>query len=145
MWVIQGILIGLTAGAIMGIISQLGYWIGWIKSHLIVIDGRFALTKMRQKITTPAIYLVGIAIHLITSIVFACVYVLISNLFGFELRNIPILAAYIFALWLAMLFTALPVAGQGLAGNKIRCYVWLEQLVLHAVFGIGLWWASGIF
>ena len=48
--------------------------------------------------------------------------------------------------WLvaAMLAVALPVAGQGFMGKKIRSSVWLEQLVLHVIFGFSLWWALGI-
>ena len=43
MWIIDGILAGLIAGIIMGIFSQLGYWFGVVKSHLIVVDGAFGV------------------------------------------------------------------------------------------------------
>jgi len=42
------------------------------------------------------------------------------------------------------LAVALPIAGQGFMGNKIRRSVCLEHLVLHVIFGIGFWWALGI-
>jgi hypothetical protein len=43
-----------------------------------------------------------------------------------------------------MLAIALPAAGQGFLGRKIRGHVWLEQLILHIVFGFNFWWALGI-
>ena len=145
MWILQGVLAGLVAGAIMGCVSQLGYWLGWLKSHLVVVDGEFALRKMKQKISTPAVYITGILIHLVTSIAFGIVYMVLAQVLGFAPGNKWIMTIYILLLWLAMLLVALPVAGQGLLGKRIHRYVWLEQLILHAVFGISFWWALGIF
>ena len=143
-WMVDGILAGLIAGVIMGSFSQLGYWLGILKSHLIVIDGKFALSKIKLGTTVQAVYASGILIHLITSIVFGIIYVLIAELVGFELRSIWPIATYVLVLWLTMLFTALPIAGQGFLGNKISRYAWLEQLVLHIIFGFSFWWGLGI-
>ena len=144
MWIIEGILAGLIAGVIMGCVSQIGYWIGILKSHLIVIDGKFVLLRLKQNTNTTTVYIIGIILHLITSIIFGVIYVLIAKFVGFEPRIVWALSVYILILWLAMLLTALPVAGQGLFGKKINRYVWLEQLILHIVFGISLWWALSI-
>jgi hypothetical protein len=140
MWIIDGILAGLIAGVIMGCVSQIGYWIGILKSHLIVIDGKFVLLKLKQNTNATAVYIIGIILHLITSIIFGIIYVLIAKFVGFEPRNVWAFSVYVLILWLAMLLTALPAAGQGFMGNKIHRYVWLEQLVLHIVFGISFWW-----
>ena len=43
-----------------------------------------------------------------------------------------------------MLAIALPVAGQGFSGRRIRSAVWLEQLVLHVIFGIVFWLALSV-
>ncbi len=139
MWIMDGVLAGLIAGVIMGFVSQISYCFGILKSHLIIIDGRFALQKMNRNDTGLAVYLTGIVLHLITSMVFGIIYVLIARLFGFDVRNITIIIIYFFILWLAMLFFALPVAGQGSMGNKIHRFVWLEQLVLHIIFGLSFW------
>ena len=144
MWVVDGIITGLIEGIFMGILSQLGYWFGVIRSHLIVVDGAFALRMLRRDGGTPVTYGVGIIIHLLTSIVFGIVYVAIVQLAGFTLQWFVAVAVYVFILWLAMLIVALPIAGQGLMGNKIRGAVWLEQLILHVIFGFGFWWALGI-
>jgi len=144
MWIIEGILAGLIAGVIMGCISQLGYWLGILKSHLIVIDGKFALRKIQLHTTTQAVYSIGIFIHLVTSIIFGIIYVLIAELVGFELRSIWPIAVYVLLLWLAMLFSALPIAGQGFMGSKVSRYAWFEQLVLHIIFGFSFWWGLGI-
>jgi uncharacterized membrane protein YagU involved in acid resistance len=144
MWIIDGILAGLIAGVIMGCVSQIGYWLGILNSHLIVIDGKFVLLKLRQNTNTMAVYITGILIHLITSIVFGVIYVLIAEFVGFEPRSEWALSVYVLILWLAMLLTALPVAGQGFFGKKLHRYAWIEQLFLHIVFGLSFWWALGI-
>jgi len=144
MWIITGILAGLTAGIIMGICSQLGYRLGIVKSHLIVIDGAFVLRIMKQDSSTTATYVVGTIIHLATSVIFGIVYAVIARAAGFAMQQAVFVLIYVFVLWLAMLVVALPVAGQGIAGSKIRSSVWLEQLVLHVIFGLGFWWALGI-
>jgi hypothetical protein len=144
MWLINGILAGLIAGIIMGCISQIGYLIGILKSHLIVIDGKFAFRKISQSTSTPAIYVMGIIIHLITSVAFGVVYALIASIIGFDLRSAWAIFIYVLLLWLAMLFTALPVSGQGIMGKKISRFAWLEQLIHHIVFGFSFWWALGI-
>jgi hypothetical protein len=55
--------------------------------------------------------------------------------------NGRLIAFYVFLLWLSMLFVALPIAGQGFLGIKLGPVTWIEQMVLHVVFGIGLWGA----
>ena len=144
MWIIDGILAGMIAGAIMGCVSQIGYWLGILKSHLIVIDGKFVLLELKQNTNTVAVYITGIVIHIITSIAFGIIYVLIAEIVGFDFRSFWPLSIYFLILWLAMLLTALPVADQGFFGKKIHRYVWIEQLVLHIVFGISFWWSLGI-
>jgi hypothetical protein len=144
MWVIDGILAGLIAGVIMGIFSQVGYWVGLVRSHLIAVDGAFALRMINKDNRTSATYAVGTVIHLVTSIVFGIVYVAIAQVAGFDLQWSFAVAVYVFVLWLAMLAVALPIAGQGFMGKKIRSSVWLEQLVLHVIFGFSFWWALGI-
>jgi hypothetical protein len=140
----DAVVAGLIAGIYMGVISQLGYWLGIVKSHLVVIDGAFALKIMKQQHRIVATYTIGAVIHLATGIIFGMVYYAIARIFDFDLRSAAALTIYVLVLWLAMLAVALPVAGQGFAGQKIRRAVWLEQLVLHIVFGFGFWWALGI-
>ena len=144
MWIIDGIIAGLIAGIFMGIFSQLGYWLGVVRSHLIIIDGAFALQTFNKGSGTPTTYVVGTIIHLVTSIIFGIVYVAIAQVVGFNLQWAIAVAVYVVVLWLGMLAVALPVAGQGFMGNKIRSYVWLEQLVLHVIFGFSFWWTLGI-
>jgi uncharacterized membrane protein YagU involved in acid resistance len=143
-WIIDGILAGLIAGVIMGCISQLGYRLGILKSHLIVIDGEFALRKIQIKSSKQAVYSAGMIIHLVTSIVFGIIYVIIARLADFEVRSVWAISLYFLALWLAMLTVALPISGQGFMGRKIHTLVWLEQLVLHIIFAASFWWGLGI-
>jgi len=144
MWLITGIIGGIIAGVLMGITSQLGYWLGIVKSHLVVIDGAFSLRMLKRDGSNVVIYALGIVIHLVTSIIFGIVYVIIARVAGFDPLLPLAITVYVLILWLAMLAVALPIAGQGFTGNKIRRSVWLEQLVLHVIFGIGFWWALGI-
>ena len=145
MWLLAGIIGGIIAGIFMGIASQLGYWLGIVKSHLIVIDGAFSLRMLKRDGGTLVIYALGIMIHLVTSIIFGIVYVIIARVADFDPLLPLAITIYVLILWLAMLAVALPIAGHGFMGNKIRQFVWLEQLVLHVIFGIGFWWALGIF
>jgi len=145
MWLIAGIIDGIIAGVFMGIASQLGYWLGIVKSHLVVIDGAFSLRMLKRDGGTVVIYTLGTMIHLVTSVIFGIVYVIIARVAGFDPLLPLAITVYVLILWLAMLAVALPIAGQGFMGNKIRRSVWMEQLVLHAIFGIGFWWALGIF
>ena len=144
MWILDGILAGLIAGIIMGVFSQLGYWLGIVRSHLVVVDGAFALRMIKQDESRPAVYAVGTVIHLVTSAVFGVVYFALASLLDFDPRWAVPVTVYTLALYLSMLIMALPVAGQGLAGSRIRSSVWLEQLALHVIFGLAFWWAPGI-
>ena len=144
MWLVTGIIGGIIAGVFMGIASQLGYWLGLVKSHLVIIDGAYILRMLKRDGGMAATYAVGIVMHLVTSIIFGIVYVIIARAAGFDPLLPLAIAVYALVLWLAMLALALPVAGQGFMGKKIRQSVWLEQLVLHIIFGVGFWWALGI-
>ncbi len=144
MWLVTGIIAGLTAGIFMGIASQIGYWLGLVKSHLVVIDGAYLLRILKRDGGTIDIYALGTVTHLVTSIVFGIVYIIIARVAGFDPLLPSAVTVYVLILWLAMLAVALPVAGQGFMGKKIRRSVWLEQLVLHIIFGIAFWWALGL-
>ena len=142
MWLIPGIIGGIIAGVFMGIASQIGYWLGIVKSHLIVIDGTFLLRMLkRDGCTIIVTYALGIMVHLATSVIFGTVYVIIARVIGFNPLLPLAITIYVVILWLAMLAVALPIAGKGFMGNKIRRSVWLEQLVLHIIFGFCFWLA----
>ncbi len=144
MWLVQGLVAGLIAGILMGIATEIGYRLGLLKANLVTVDGSFALRLMNRSESNVAIYALGIVIHLVTSAVFGIIYVILAKLFGFDARLILAIVIYVFSLWIAMLFVALPVAGQGIMGKKISGVVWVEQLVLHVIFGLGLWWALAL-
>jgi hypothetical protein len=144
MWLVAGIIGGIIAGVFMGIASQIGYWLGINRSHLLVIDGAFSLRMLKRDGGTIGVYVLGTVIHLVTSIIFGIVYVIIARVAGFDQLMALAITVYVLILWLAMLTLALPIAGQGFMGNRIRRSVWLEQLVLHVIFGIVFWWALGI-
>jgi hypothetical protein len=143
MSIIDGLVAGLIAGIFMIVVSEIGYRLGLIRGNLVIIDGSFAWRMIAAKNNTVGTYILGILIHLITSLVFGLVYALLTRIVEFESRSVMLIALYIFLLWLAMLFVALPIAGQGLFGKKVGNSVWLEQLFLHAVFGVAFWWALG--
>ena len=144
MWIVEGLMAGLIAGILMGITTEIGYRLGLLRSNLVIVDGSFALRLMNRSENDIAVYVLGTVIHLVTSAVFGIVYVILATLFGFDRRLILAIVVYVFVLWVAMLFFALPVAGQGIMGKKISGMVWAEQLVLHIIFGLGFWWALGL-
>ncbi len=143
MSIIDGLIAGLVAGIFMILLSEIGYRLHLIKGNLVLIDGAFAWRLIAGKGNNAAIYMLGIFIHLMTSLVFGLVYALLTRLVVFDSRSALAVAVYVFLLWLAMLFVALPLAGQGLLGKKAGNSVWLEQLFLHLVFGVAFWWALG--
>ena len=144
MWLVEGIVSGLIAGIFMGIATEIGYRLGAFKANLVIVDGSFALRLINRSDSSVANYVLGIVVHLVASAVFGIIYVILAKLFGFDTRLILAIVIYAFVLWIAMLFVALPVAGQGIMGKKISGVVWAEQLVLHVIFGLGLWWALAL-
>lgn len=136
----SGSIAGVMAAILMGIVSEAGYRVGLFKSSLILIDGSFLL-KSLGKTTGGGRYLAGIPIHLFTGAVFGAVYVAGTGLLALDPYSPSLTALYFCLLWLAMLFIALPIAGQGMLGRKISSWAWLEQLVLHFVFAIAFYFS----
>lgn len=139
MHLFEGILSGLAAGILMGFIAHAGFKIGIFKSSPFIIDGSFVQHLMRLKRNVKKAVLLGIPVHLLTSVSFGIGYVILISLFKLNFLNGWLIALYVFMLWLSMLFVALPTAGHGLFGRKLGSLTWLEQMVLHIIFGIGLW------
>jgi hypothetical protein len=132
------------AGVFMGIASEIGYRLDIARSNLFLIDGEFTLKKAGKTGGKAMTIGVGIIVHLMTSAAFGMLYLILTSLFSLYAASPKIIFFYVFFLWLAMLFIALPIAGQGVMGRRIGESVWLEQLILHAVFGIGFWWGLRI-
>jgi hypothetical protein len=141
MWIIIGLVAGVLAGIGMIAVSEAGYRLGIIKSNLIIVDGSFVMRLLNKSSGVFPVYVTGMLIHVITSIAFGFVYVVLAYLLNFDTHLITAFVPYIVFLWLAMLFVALPVAGQGMIGKKLGKFAWLEQLVLHGVYGLIFWWA----
>ncbi len=134
----EGVVSGLAAGILMGLISHAGFKAGIFKSSILIIDGTFAQQRARLKYGEQHAVLFGVPVHLFTSVSFGLAYVLLISILKLELVNGWLIAIYVFILWLSMLFIALPTAGQGFLGRRLGPLTWFEQLLLHIVFGIGL-------
>jgi hypothetical protein len=132
-----GALAGMLAGLLMGLISEVCYRLAVFKSSLLLVDGSFFARSLGMKKSTVLAYGTGIPIHVLTSGVFGMVYVLVAAQFKVNIFSAATVALYFFILWIAMLFTALPIAGQGVMGKKAGRWTWLEQLILHIIYGIG--------
>ncbi|MDH5203721.1 MAG: hypothetical protein OEZ31_10465 [Nitrospirota bacterium] len=139
MLVFEAIVSGLVAGILMGLISHAGFKAGIFKSSLFIIDGTFVQKMLRLKQEANKALLLGIPVHLFTSMSFSIGYVVPASLFKLALLNGWLITFYVFILWLSMLFVALPTAGQGFLGRKLGSHTWLEQLALHVIFGLGFW------
>jgi hypothetical protein len=137
----EGAVSGLAAGILMGLISHVLFKAGIFKSSILIIDGMFIRQRAGLKYDKSKSVLFGIPVHLFTSVSFGLAYAVLINILKLELLNGWLIALYVFILWLSMLFVALPTAGQGSLGKRLGPLTWLEQLVLHIVFGIGLWGA----
>jgi hypothetical protein len=141
----EGLVSGLAAGILMGLISHAGFRVGLFKSSLFIVDGTFIQNILRMEHNVNKSVLIGIPVHLITSMAFGIGYVVPITILKLDLLKAPFIAFYIFMLWLSMLFVALPAAGQGLLGRNLGSNTWLEQLALHLIFGLGFWGALYLF
>jgi hypothetical protein len=139
MHLFEGVVSGLAAGIMMGLISHAGFEVGIFKSSIFIIDGMFVLQRIGLLHNENKAVLFGIPVHLFTSVSFGLTYAVLIGILKLELLNRLFIAFYVFMLWLSMLFVALPTAGQGFLGRRLGPLTWLEQLVLHIAFGIGLW------
>jgi len=135
----EGIVAGLAAGILMGLVSHAGLRTGIFRSSLFIIDGTFVQNILRLERNEHKAVLIGIPVHLFTSLSFGLGYVIPGNIIELDLLNGWLIALYTLLLWLSMLFVALPTAGQGLLGKKLGALTWIEQMVLHIIFGFGLW------
>ena len=136
----MGVIAGLIAGFAMGLCSEIGFRLNLFRSSLAWIDGSFVARITGRAMSRAQTYIVGAIMHLVTSGVFGGVFGTAMALLGLR-PGLLILCFYVFLLWLAMLFSALPIAGQGLAGRKLGPHTWLEQVVLHIIFGVVFAWA----
>lgn len=136
----EGLMSGLAAGILMGLISHIGFRVAAFKSSLLIIDGSFALRKLRLQDDEKRSALLGIPVHLVTSISFGLSYAVLVRVLNMEPTSVWVVTGYVFMLWLAMLFIALPIAGHGPFGRKLGPTTWFEQLLLHIIFGIVLWY-----
>lgn len=134
----------LIAGVIMALANEAGYRAGIIRGNLIKVDGKFALEKIGTEAAPVPVYMMGILVHLVTSAAFGLVLYLIAEVLDVHAGSVKLIAPYVFLLWLAMLFIALPVAGQGFLGKRLASTVWIEQFFLHVIFGVGLWLVLGV-
>ena len=113
------------AGALMAVATEAGYRLGIIRGNLLQVDGEFALNRIGIQPTSGLVYAAGMVVHLVTSAIFGMVLYAISKVFDVDATSIKIVGPYVFVLWLAMLFSALPVAGQGFMGRKLANSVWM--------------------
>jgi hypothetical protein len=132
--VLTGFISGAVSGIIMGLVSDILFRLNIFKSNLIIIDGSFLFRMLKLKDNPPLRYAAGLCIHLITSGIFGGVYTIATKLLGFYSISFVLVSLYITALWLSMLFIALPIAGEGFLGRKSGPLAWLEQLFFHVIF-----------
>ena len=135
----EGLVSGLAAGILMGLISHAGFKVGIFKSSILIIDGMFVQQRAGLKYNEQQAVLFGVPVHLFTSLSFGLSYAVLISIMKLQLVNGWLITLYVLMLWLSMLFVALPIAGQGFFGRRLGAFTWLEQLVLHVIFGIGLW------
>jgi hypothetical protein len=135
----EGLVSGLAAGILMGLISHAGFKAGIFKSSILIIDGIFVQQRAGLKYNEQQALLFGVPVHLSTSVSFGLAYAVLISIMKLQLVNGWLIALYVLMLWVSMLFVALPIAGQGFLGKRLGSLTWLEQMVLHVIFGIGLW------
>lgn len=132
--IMTGFLAGAMSGIVMGLASDILFRLHVFRSSIILIDGSFLFRMLNLKTIPSFLYAAGFCIHLLTSGIFGAIYTAAAALLGFDSLSFGLISLYSAALWLSMLFIALPVAGEGFLGRKSGPLTWLEQLVLHAIY-----------
>ncbi|MFC1951307.1 hypothetical protein ACFLXN_02745 [Chloroflexota bacterium] len=56
MWIFDGLVAGIIAGVFMSIVSEIGYRLELIKSHLVIVDSEYGLKMLKREQTTQAVY-----------------------------------------------------------------------------------------
>lgn len=138
---LAGFLAGAASGVVMGLVSHICFRLRIFKSSLVVIDGSFFFRTLQLQGSQSLTYAAGLLIHLVTSGIFGALYVVVAGFLGLDPLALPLVSLYVFLLWLSMLFIALPVSGEGVLGTKSGPLAWLEQLILHIIFG-GLYYVA---
>ena len=95
MWLLQGLVAGILAGIGMIVASEAGYRFGLIKSHLVIVDGSFAVRILKKNPAFILIYSFGILIHLLTGAVFGVVYTGLAHFLKFDLHLLLAFSSYI--------------------------------------------------
>ena len=127
--IFAGIIAGLGMAAAMGLGEKLDVF----KINLPWIDGQFFF---KDRFDNRITYVLGLLIHLVTSISFAIGYVL------FRMYLVPNWTwtmagmAWTVILWFLFGLTVAPVTGFGLFGSKSGKWAWFELLITHGVYGI---------
>lgn len=129
-----GFMAGAASGVVMGVVSHLCFSLKIFKSSLIVIDGSFFFRTLKLQGSPALINSTGLVIHLMTSGVFGALYILATDVAGFNPLSLPLVIFYVAISWLSMLFIALPISGEGILGRKSGSQAWLEQLALYILF-----------
>ena len=126
-------LAGLGAGFGMALSMAIGEKLGWAKINLPRVDGAFFFTdRFSDRVT----YLLGLAIHSVTSIGFAVGYLIFTKVVPLNLGWIASGLLWAVILWLAFGVTVSPVVGYGLFGAKAGKWTWFELLITHCVYGL---------
>ena len=130
-----GFLTGAASGVVMGFASHISFKLRLFKSSLIIIDGSFFFRTLKLPGSPLLIFGTGLLTHLVTSGIFGAIYVVAADFLGLNALSFPLVSLYVLFLWLSMVFIALPVSGEGMFGRKSGPLAWLEQLILHILFG----------
>ncbi len=124
---------GILAGLGMAVAMGVGELLGMVKINLPRVDGEFFF---KTRFNKPVTYLLGLFIHLGTSVCFTVGYLLFRR---YGVPHIPWLVAGLLwaaTLWLAFGLTVSPVTGYGWFGSKAGKGAWFELLLTHCVYGL---------
>ena len=124
---------GLLAGLGMAVAMGVGELLGLVRINLPRVDGEFFF---KTRFSKPAIYLLGLLIHLGTSVCFAVGYALFRRYGVPQVHWLTAGLLWAAVLWLAFGLTVSPVTGYGWFGSKAGKGVWFELLLTHCVYGL---------
>ncbi len=138
---------GIFLGAVVGLIIALPVIISEIfrrgKNLPLIVD----IETIGDKKNTPMeVFVMSLLAHEAMAMLFGGLYMgLVDAGIYFHDFTARSLATYAFLFWILIGAIVCPLISLGFFGRREGRWVWLELLIAHHLFGLGLWFAIRLF
>lgn len=141
--IINGIFLGAAIGTIVALPAIVSEVLHRRKNLPILVD----VHACWGRTCTPVeVFWLSLFAHELMAMLFGAIYMLLV-VRGWQFHNFELwpLVEYALYFWIFMCLIILPLVGMGLFGRRESGWIWLELLIAHHLFGLGLWLALRLF